>query len=588
MQGMIEELILKFGSDPDWPPLTFKPGPVTIFVGPNNSGKSLLLREIETLSSIDETVGLERAPSLDDFKILEWMQPQIPEEEAARKLLLSRQYQDDDELDQYYGPVPWGYTRVGKPNLMHDSTRGGAAVQATLVDLNEVLSTLQQVKNTATHLKQEAQARATVFGSFVWLFTIRLDGSARLALTRSLPSGPLGGQGRNLLQSLFQNGKARERLRSITRDAFGRYFVIDPTDMQSLSIRMSVDEPPAGVEESLSPEARAFFEQAADIADLSDGIKAFTGLAAAVLSSDYRIMLIDEPEAFLHPVLARKLGRHLTEISSDRQGRVLAATHSPEFLMGCVESGEVNVVRLTFQDERATARHLPSDKLRQMMAEPLLRSTGILDGLFHEGVVVSESDTDRAIYQEVSQRLSGKGQTGAGNTLFVNAHEKSSVRRIVQPLREMGIPAAAIVDLDIIKNRDFNDLLASAFVPPELISSCNDLRSKIDAKFTELDLDMKRDGIGVLPPEQQEAAEILISNVAEYGVFVVPTGELERWFPQLHNKADRPGKSRWVPWVFGLMNDEPGLFEVEDGDVWGFMRKVGEWISDSERKGIPA
>jgi predicted ATPase len=44
----------------------------------------------------------------------------------------------------------------------------------------------------------------------------------------------------------------------------------------------------------------------------SDGVQAFVGIVCAVLWGDYRAILIDEPEAFLHPPLARKLGRQLT------------------------------------------------------------------------------------------------------------------------------------------------------------------------------------------------------------------------------------------------------------------------------------
>ena len=142
---------------------------------------------------------------------------------------------------------------------------------------------------------------------------------------------------------------------------------------------------------------------------------------AAILSAGHRVILIDEPEAFLHPVLARKLGVKLTELASERDANVLASTHSADFLMGCVESGNVNVVRLTYKkNKKATARHLPSERLREMMKDPLLRSTGVLGGLFHEGVVVCEQDSDRALYQEVNHRLLASERPGAANTLFLS------------------------------------------------------------------------------------------------------------------------------------------------------------------------
>jgi predicted ATPase len=46
---MIERLDLKFGSAPDQPPISFVPGPMTVFVGPNNGGKSVLLEDIKQL-----------------------------------------------------------------------------------------------------------------------------------------------------------------------------------------------------------------------------------------------------------------------------------------------------------------------------------------------------------------------------------------------------------------------------------------------------------------------------------------------------------------------------------------------------------
>ena len=365
---------------------------------------------------------------------------------------------------------------------------------------------------------------------------------------------------------------------------------MDPTGMQFFRIKMSHTAPPDGIEDQLGPEAQEFFAQAEDIADLSDGIKAFTGLVAAVTSTDFRVMLIDEPEAFLHPILARKLGRRLTQLAKERKGNVLAATHSPEFVMGCVEAGEANVVRLTYQgkSKRATARHLRSDDLRNIMKDPLLRSTGVLGGLFHEGVVVGESDGDRAVYQEVNQRLLDQEWAGAENTLFLNAYEKSTVQRIVKPLREMGIPAAAIVDLDIIDDKTFNHLLKSAFVPDDLIDTWGLHRSRVKAAYGRAGVKIKQAGIAGLPKDEQDSAQVLLNNMADYGVFAVPVGELERWFSQLQGRSDEPGKRGWVPWVFDLMNTEPDLFQVEDGDVWGFVRGVAAWISDPERKGVPS
>jgi predicted ATPase len=43
---MISNIKLKFGSSPKKPPLETPIAPITVFVGPNNSGKSVVLKEL--------------------------------------------------------------------------------------------------------------------------------------------------------------------------------------------------------------------------------------------------------------------------------------------------------------------------------------------------------------------------------------------------------------------------------------------------------------------------------------------------------------------------------------------------------------
>src|SRR5260370_23066181 len=84
------------------------------------------------------------------------------------------------------------------------------------------------------------------------------------------------------------------------------------------------------------------------------------------------------------------------------------------------------------------------------MRNPLLRSTGVLGGLFYESVIVTESDADRAFYQEINERLLRfQPERGLNNALFLNAQNKQTVPTILAPLRQLGIPAAGIVDVDV-------------------------------------------------------------------------------------------------------------------------------------------
>jgi hypothetical protein len=336
------------------------------------------------------------------------------------------------------------------------------------------------------------------------------------------------------------------------------------------------------------------FHANAQLIDLaSDGVKAFTGIVMEVIAGDPRVVLIDEPEAFLHPSLTFKLGDEVSRAALSSDKRVFVSTHSPNFVMGCVQSGApVTIVRLTYQGGVATARVLPSARIVELMRNPLLRSSGVLSGLFYEFVVVAESDTDRAFYQEINERLLRfKPEWGIPNCLFINAQNKQTVRTIIRPLRELGIPAVGIVDIDVIKDggSDWTGLLESAHVPSISHQSLATLRVAVKQAMERTGRDMKRDGgIGILSGRDQEAARNLLIQLSEYGIFVVPGGEVESWLKALGATGHGP---HWLIEMFELMGEDPeqaDFVRPAADDVWEFLARVKTWLVQPLRKGIPA
>jgi hypothetical protein len=441
-------------------------------------------------------------------------------------------------------------------------------------------------------LEEIKRGHATYWGlsGFMRFFTIRLDGKTRLSLIEPQETGDLLAPPISHLGALFRNDVRRLQLRSLTAEAFGLHLVIDPTPITHLRVRMSQRPPSSNAEEqALDNAAREFHRAAADIDSLSDGVKAFSGLLAAVLSGEYGIVLIDEPEAFLHPPLARLLGKRLTEIAATVGSTIVTATHSAEFLMGCVRAGtNVNILRLTHSRGVATARSLPPGDLETMMRDPLLRSTGVLNALFHEGAVVAEADSDRVIYQEINERLLSAGE-GIKNSLFLNAQNKQTVARIVQPLRQMGVAAAAVIDLDILKEAaPLKELLKACSVPQEVIDSWGSLRGNLCRKFESVGKDPKRCGVEGLDKPSQQSLTDFISWLKTYGIFVVPVGELENWLGTLSVTGKAP---QWVVKVFEKMGSDPlaaDYLKPTEGDVWDFLRDIAFWINDPLRQGIPA
>lgn len=87
----------------------------------------------------------------------------------------------------------------------------------------------------------------------------------------------------------------------------------------------------------------------------------------------------------------------------------------------------------------------------------------MVSGLFHDGVVVTESDNDRAFYSKVYSRVRQR-EPGLPNILFLNAQNQQTAREIFGPLRRFGVPAAAVLDIDVIKDK-FSETLGAAGVP---------------------------------------------------------------------------------------------------------------------------
>lgn len=429
---MISKMVLKFGSGPDTAAVPIEMTPITVFVGPNNSGKSLVLSEIHQICTNGEDVPRNILDALNFLELDEG------DAELAIQAILSQRPGEAIPIDEVV---------VGKHN------------QRSQISKDLVVEAL---KNPNAMLPN--------FGRFYLRFrTLMLNGATRMQHVAQQPAGDLHAAPQNTFQTLFADDAKRMALRQAVHDAFEQHLVIDPTNLGHLRMRLSSVAPSDNRQErGIDDDAVRFHAAATLIDDASDGVRAFTGIMTEVIAGDPKVIIVDEPEAFLHPALAFKLGKQICRLSTGSDKRLFFSTHSPWFVMGCIQSGAaVNIVRLTHRSGAATARILPNADLVKLMRHPLLRSTGMLSGLFYEFVVVTEADSDRAFYQEINERLlSLKPEWGIPNCLFLNAQNKQTVRQLLRPLRDLGIPAAGIVDIDVVKEGGsvFTDLLASANV----------------------------------------------------------------------------------------------------------------------------
>ncbi|EDL56323.1 ATP-dependent nuclease [Gimesia maris] len=561
---MIKSIKLKFGSAPESLPVEFDMAPVTIFVGPNNSGKSKILKEIRRFCS--------EGRSHPNDLILEHLTfdqnntpDEIPEEQIHLLKNIIQQPRDHEHT------IP-GYIYVGdKSKRKH-------------VDERKLFSAFSK-PNIDSY---------TFCCFFLDFHTLLIDGNNRTNLIPdSCMHDPDGHS--SIAQSLFYDDVRREELRNIIYKTFHKHFVIDATSIGHLKIRLSENAPNSNLEErGFHHEAVEFHKKATSITDYSDGVKAFTGILAQIIAGDPQVIIIDEPEAFLAPTLSFKLGKEVAFSTTTSNKRLFVSTHSANFVMGCIQSGvPINIVRLTYQNNIPTARTLPENELKRLIRNPLFRSTGVLEGLFYESVIVTEADSDRAFYQEINERLLQLTKDrGIPNCLFLNAQNKQTVHQIIKPLRELGIPAVGLVDIDILKNggKEWTHFMKCGFIPEARYTGLGQNRADIYKLFKDTGKCMKRDGgIELLSDDNKEAARDFFKQLADYGLFAVESGELESWLKYLEVPKKGHGPS-WLIDIFERMGEDPESPEYvkpDTNDVWEFMDQIAAWFKNPKRKGIP-
>ena len=433
--------------------------------------------------------------------------------------------------------------------------------------------------------------RLTFASAYASLHTLVLNGRNRIDLVNDQQGGDLQQPAQTSFQQLFRDDVLRKRLSDVIKKGLGSHLVIDPTSLGNLRLRLSSQPAPSPrVERGLEEESVSFHAAATHIAVASDGAKAFTGIMAEILAGDPKVLLVDEPEAFLHPALAFSLGREIALSLAETNKRMFVSTHSPQFLMGCIQSGvAINVVRLTYRDGVATARLLPSDELVRLMRNPLLRSTNVISALFYESAVVTEADPDRAFYQEINERLL-RSERGIPNCIFLNAQNKQTIPTIVSPLRRLGIPAAAVYDIDFVKDGGgvATRFMEAAGIPPLAQQGLTTTRAALARTLTAANPNYKTEGgVSVLDRAQRSAAADYFDQLAAYGAFVVRGGELESWLKSLGIAGHGPS---WLIPIFEKMGEDTAsetyLSPTVD-DVWQFIDQVAAWLLDPTRKGIP-
>src|SRR5580698_3838854 len=217
-------------------------------------------------------------------------------------------------------------------------------------------------------IKQWEDEAANIFAER--LFTCYLSPSGREQLSDPQETIDFGRQApHHPLHFLYEDRIVRRRLADEFRRAFGLEIGIDLMAGKVIPIHVGEHAAPKDGESEYDPTYRNRVRSYPRLNEQGHGMRSFVGILLNCWSSSKSVIIIDEPETFLHPPQAKVLARSVVkpkEVDADgRDGppvekQLIIATHSTDIIKGVLESPGVRtkIIRLRREGDKNIAREL--------------------------------------------------------------------------------------------------------------------------------------------------------------------------------------------------------------------------------------
>ncbi len=518
-------------------------GAITAFVGPNNSGKTETLRDILRLAANFDPLTIDRSS-----------------QDGPRPIVLS---------DLNFVPKLSIERMTHGLKVVDPNSSEGAVVQGIGPDLKtpQRRAISRELQNIL--YRPVMNAKSVWMSSLGDLMKLRMSyvGSddRRRLVAPTLAASPLQGP-ENLLQILhYADANLHQGLADAFAAAFGGLRVkLDDSERINLALRVAREFPSALADpiENVRQQQRL-----RSLDEEGDAYQSFVAIVLSMLLSQGRVILIDQPEAYLQPQQARYLGRWIAANASGLACQVFVATRDVAFLKGLTEGAPgTTIIRTSRKDDTTSFYSIPQDATRALSRFPIFATQDALRLLFCDGVVVAAGADDRLVYETVAERLPTSNNIG-----FLHAVDVRNVGLVTKVLRQCALPVCSVVELDVLQNeKELSDLIQAASGSPApqpwlatrerlanhvegwfdekaIAASANEVESFLDQikgggtlptrsqpQLTDVGgsqnwAKLRYEQLEWLPRELRMWVEELLEDLKRLGVFVSPRGRLEGW-----------------------------------------------------------
>ncbi len=347
-----------------------------------------------------------------------------------------------------------------------------------------------------------------------------------------------------LLERAYSEGDLANEVQGLLRRLFGVEVFLDHANHPA-AMRVGVPDVEVPPINAPTTEYARAVEELPRLDNQGDGLRSIAGLALLLYGLAPDVLMLDEPEAFLHPGQARAVGRWLSQVADSLGNQIIVATHDRDLLSGILEeseASEVQLVRISRDDSGSRFTTITNEQRQKYWLDPVLRHSNVLQGLFHQRVVICEAYDDCGFYSAALSEMAGCAnvQHVMDDTLFLPSLGKAGMASLAEVLREMDVDVRAIVDFDFLNDDKTIESLVRALGGDWDQGSL--LYADVEKHIKGVDgfwAQAKKRGIAQVPAGAATTAfKKLLAWLRERRIHVVPNGELESFYKELGKGPD--------------------------------------------------
>ena len=213
------------------------------------------------------------------------------------------------------------------------------------------------------------------------------------------------------------------------------------------------------------------------------------------LKAENALLLIEEPESFLHPQANRHMANTLSDFCAKDNIQLILTTHSPNYLQSC------NFKDIILLDKKGLKTK--STQIDNISDETKLKrelNASNLELFFANKVILVEGNTEKFLLPAISKQINIEYDFDKKNYSIIDVGSKANLNIFIELLDKFNIPWISLLDKDVLNQES------------------KKIRTKLNQSFSYgIDVSNVNEGY-------------LINEFKKNGIYIFSYGEIENYY----------------------------------------------------------